>query len=65
MHKDLFLRIVEGVIGASNYTRQRLDARCTLEFDPIQKYTIVFRMLAYDTHYDSLNESFRMFARTT
>ena len=49
MHKDLFMRIVEGVTSVSEYMQQRADARGTLGFDEIQKCTDVFRMLAYAT----------------
>mgnify|MGYP001551139272 FL=1 len=49
MHKDLFMRIVEGVTSVSEYMQQRADARGTLGFDPIQKCIAVFRMLAYAT----------------
>ena len=64
MHKPLFFRIVEGVCSVCDSFTQRPDARGTLGFTPIQKYTAALRMLAYGTHPDSLDENFRMSERT-
>lgn len=57
MHKDLFMCVWMCEWSVWLY-RQSSNARGTLGFDPVQKYAIVFHMLAYDTTPYTLDEGF-------
>ena len=57
MHKSLFMRIVGDLSEVSPFFQQRPDCTGTLGFSPIQKVTAAFRMLAYGTNPDALDES--------
>lgn len=64
MHKHLFQRIVNDVTEACPYFQQRANARGTLCFIPLQKYTTALRQLAYATSPNALDENLKMFGRT-
>lgn len=64
MHKHLFQRIVNDITKACPYFQQREDARCTLGFTYVQKYTTALRQLAYVTSLVALDENPRMSTRT-
>ena len=63
MRKELFMRIVNDVAGYSDFIRKAPDAYGTFGFHEIQKCTSALRILAYGTHPDAIDETFRMSAR--
>jgi len=63
MRKSLFLKIVGDMEQACDDFKQRPNALGQLGFHPIQKCTVVLRMLAYGTYPNVLDESTRMSSR--
>lgn len=59
----MFQRIVNDTIEVCPYLQQHEDARGTVGFTPLQKYTAILRQLAYATSSDALVENLRMSAR--
>ena len=62
MHKHLFRRIVNEIATCSYF--QHADARGTVGFTRLKKYTVTLRQLTYATSPDALDENLMMFGRT-
>ena len=60
MHRDLFNRIVDGVVEYDNYFVQKFDAARQPNFSPIQKVACAIRLLAYGIPADLTDDMFRM-----
>jgi hypothetical protein len=60
MKKPLFLKIVEGLSGWSEYFTTRLDALNRPGFSPIHKCTVAIHQLAYGSSADLHDEYLKM-----
>ncbi|XP_024636568.1 uncharacterized protein [Medicago truncatula] len=60
MHKHVFLRIVEALGQYDGYFQLRVDATSRSGISPLQKCTVVIRMLAYGTSADSVDDYLRI-----
>ena len=60
MSRPLFLRIVNGVEQYDSYFIQRTDAVGVLGLSSLQKITAAYRILAYGTPTDSVDEYIRI-----
>ncbi|CAK8544687.1 unnamed protein product [Lathyrus sativus] len=65
MHKHVFLRIVEALGQHDEYFRMMVDATGRASLSPLQKCTVVIRMLAYGTSADSVDDYLRIGETTT
>ena len=65
MSRSLFLRIVDAVKSHDNYFVQRVDRVGRLGWSPLQKITVVFRMLAYGLAADATDEYCKIAESTT
>ncbi|XP_021727166.1 uncharacterized protein LOC110694296 [Chenopodium quinoa] len=60
MQRPLFLRIMNKVVEGDVYFQQRRDAAGRLGLSPLQKCTVVIRMLAYGMAADAVDEYVRI-----
>ena len=60
MSRPLFLRILEKISAADDYSEQRRDATGLLGLSSLQKITAGLRLMAYGSSADSLDENLRM-----
>ncbi|XP_057425780.1 uncharacterized protein LOC130719156 [Lotus japonicus] len=60
MRRELFLRIVEALGNHDNYFQMRVDGVRKKILSPLQKCTVVIRMLAYISPADNLDEYVRI-----
>ncbi|XP_058741338.1 uncharacterized protein LOC131613706 [Vicia villosa] len=65
MRKHVFLRIVEALGQHDEYFRMMVDATGRSSLSPLQKCTVVIRMLAYGTSADSVDDYLRIGETTT
>ncbi|XP_045827610.1 uncharacterized protein LOC123919682 [Trifolium pratense] len=65
MHKHVFLRIVEALSQHDEYFRMTVDAIGRSSLSPLQKCTVVIRMLAYGGSADSVDDYLRIGETTT
>ncbi|XP_058761649.1 uncharacterized protein LOC131635064 [Vicia villosa] len=60
MHRHVFLRIVDALGNNDEYFQMRVDATGKMGLSPLQKCTYAIRMLAYESHADSVDEYVRI-----
>jgi len=65
MHKHVFLHIIEALGQYDEYFQLRVDATGRSGISPLQKCTVVIRMLAYGTSTDSVDDYLRIGETTT
>ncbi|XP_058754741.1 uncharacterized protein LOC131627906 [Vicia villosa] len=65
MHKHVFLHIVEALGQHDEYFQMRVDATGRSSLSPLQKCTVVIRMLAYGTSADIVDAYLRIGETTT
>ena len=60
MRRELFLRIFEGVREQDSWFEQKIDALGKKGLHPLQKVVAAFRILAYGSSYDMVDEYVRI-----
>lgn len=60
MCRDVFLRIVQALGNQDSYFQQQVDATGRMGLSPLQKCTVVIRILAYGSPADSIDDYVQM-----
>ena len=60
MCRDVFLRIVQALGNQDSYFQQQVDATGRMGLSPLQKCTVVIRILAYGSPVDSIDDYVQM-----